>query len=182
MSSKLRDLYPELEPFDKEYLKVSDIHSIYVEQSGNKTGKPVIFVHGGPGGGTSPRDRRFFDPDVYRIILFDQRGSGKSTPAAELKENTTWDLVSDMERIRKHYNIDKWVVFGGSWGSTLSLTYAETHPDRVKALVLRGIFTLRRRELVWFYQDGASFVYPDKWEEYLKPISEVFFIHPNVCF
>lgn len=173
MSSKLRDLYPELEPFDKEFLKVSDIHSIYVEQSGNKTGKPVIFVHGGPGGGTSPRDRRFFDPDVYRIILFDQRGSGKSTPAAELKENTTWDLVSDMERIRKHYNIDKWVVFGGSWGSTLSLTYAETHPDRVKALVLRGIFTLRRRELVWFYQDGASFVYPDKWEEYLKPISEV---------
>ncbi|XP_061185690.1 probable proline iminopeptidase [Saccostrea echinata] len=173
MSTKLRELYPEIEPFAKEHLKVSDLHNIYVEQCGSKSGKPVIFVHGGPGGGISPRDRRFFDPDVYRIILFDQRGSGKSTPSAELKENTTWDSVADMEKIRQHYNIDKWVVFGGSWGSTLSLAYAETHPDRVKALVLRGIFTLRRRELLWFYQDGASLIFPDKWEDYIKPIPEV---------
>ncbi|XP_022310529.2 putative proline iminopeptidase isoform X2 [Crassostrea virginica] len=173
MSTKQRELYPEIEPFHTEHLKVSDLHSIFVEQCGNKTGKPVVFVHGGPGGGIGPKDRKYFDPSVYRIFLFDQRGSGKSTPSAELKENTTWDLVADMEKIREHYGIDKWVVFGGSWGSTLSLSYAETHPDRVKALVLRGIFTLRRRELLWFYQDGASFVYPDKWEDYIKPIPEV---------
>lgn len=174
MSTEARTtLFPEIEPFYNGMLKVSDIHDIYFEQSGNKDGTPVIFVHGGPGGGTSERDRRFFDPKSYRIILFDQRGAGKSTPPAELKQNTTWDLVEDMEKIRKHLGIDKWHVFGGSWGSTLSLAYAETHPDRVKSLVLRGIFTLRRRELIWFYQDGASFIYPDKWEDYIEPIPEV---------
>ncbi|XP_069125078.1 probable proline iminopeptidase [Argopecten irradians] len=170
--SKKRDLFPEIEPFDSGKLRVSEIHEIYYEQSGNTDGKPVIFVHGGPGGGTSARDRRYFDPEAYRIILFDQRGAGKSTPPAELRENTTWDLVEDMERLRKHLGIDKWVVFGGSWGSTLSLVYAETHPDQVKALVLRGIFHLRRRELVWFYQDGANHLFPDQWEDYVAPIPE----------
>lgn len=166
-------MYPDIEPYDTGMLTVSDIHKVYYEQSGNRTGKPVIFLHGGPGGGTSPRDRTFFDPAVYRIVLMDQRGAGKSTPAAELRENTTWHLVADIEKLRNHLGIDKWVVFGGSWGSTLSLAYAETHPDRVKALVLRGIFTLRRRELIWFYQDGASIIFPDAWEGYLKPIPEV---------
>ncbi|XP_013389526.1 uncharacterized protein LOC106158181 [Lingula anatina] len=170
---EVRELYPEIEPFDSGKLKVSDVHEIYYEQCGKKEGKPVIFVHGGPGGGCSARDRRFFDPAVYRVVLFDQRGAGKSTPPAELKDNTTWALVDDIEALRKHLNIDQWVVFGGSWGSTLSLTYAETHPDRVKALVLRGIFTLRRKELIWFYQEGASFIYPDEFEKYLEPIPEV---------
>ncbi|KAK3105023.1 hypothetical protein FSP39_015399 [Pinctada imbricata] len=172
-TSKPRDYFPEIEPFQSGLLKVSDIHQIYYEQSGKPDGKPVIFVHGGPGGGTSPRDRRFYDPAVYRIILFDQRGAGKSQPSAELKENTTWDLVEDMEKLRRHLDIKKWLVFGGSWGSTLALAYAQTHPEKVKALVLRGIFTLRRRELLWFYQDGASLIYPDQWEGYVKPIPEV---------
>lgn len=166
-------MYPDIEPYDTGMLAVSDIHTVYYEQSGNRTGNPVIFLHGGPGSGTSPRDRTFFDPAVYRIILMDQRGAGKSTPPAELKENTTWHLVSDIEKLRNHLGIDKWVVFGGSWGSALSLAYAETHPQRVKALILRGIFTLRRGELIWFYQEGASFIFPDAWEEYLKPIPEV---------
>ncbi|XP_060062474.1 probable proline iminopeptidase [Ylistrum balloti] len=170
--STQRGLFPEIEPFDSGKLKVSEIHDIYYEQSGNNDGNPVIFIHGGPGGGTSSRDRRYFDPKAYRIILFDQRGAGKSTPSAELRENTTWDLVEDIEHLRKHLGINKWVVFGGSWGSTLSLTYAETHPDRVKALVLRGIFNLRRRELLWFYQDGANHLFPDHWESYLAPIPE----------
>lgn len=169
----MAEMYPDIEPYDTGMLTVSDIHKVYYEQSGNKTGKPVIFLHGGPGGGTSPRDRTFFDPAVYRIVLMDQRGAGKSTPAAELRENTTWHLVADIEKLRNHLGVDKWVVFGGSWGSTLSLAYAETHPDRVKALILRGIFTLRRRELIWFYQDGASIIFPDAWEGYLKPIPEV---------
>jgi len=169
-----RELYPEIEAYDSGFLKVSDIHNIYYDQSGNKEGKPVLFVHGGPGGGTSPKCRQFFDPQVYRIILFDQRGSGKSTPAAELKENTTWHLVEDMEKLREHLKIDKWVVFGGSWGSTLSLTYAQCHPDRVKALVLRGIFNLRRKELEWFYEGkGANFMFPDHFEEYISIIPEV---------
>lgn len=166
-------MYPDIEPYDTGTLAVSDIHTVYYEQSGNRIGNPVIFLHGGPGSGTSPRDRTFFDPAVYRIILMDQRGAGKSTPPAELKENTTWHLVSDIEKLRNHLGIDKWVVFGGSWGSALSLAYAETHPQRVKALILRGIFTLRRCELIWFYQEGASFIFPDAWEEYLKPIPEV---------
>ncbi|CAH1788905.1 unnamed protein product [Owenia fusiformis] len=171
--TEARGLYPEIEPFDSGKLKVSDVHDVYYEQSGNKNGNPVIFLHGGPGGGTGPKDRRFFDPAAYRIILMDQRGAGKSTPAAELKDNTTWHLVDDIESLRKHLNIEKWVVFGGSWGSTLSLAYAETHPDRVKALILRGIFTLRRSELIWFYQEGASHIFPDVWEKYLAPIPEV---------
>ncbi|XP_069125991.1 probable proline iminopeptidase [Argopecten irradians] len=170
--SKMRNLFPEIEPFDSGKLKVSEIHDIYYEQSGNSDGNPVLYVHGGPGGGTSARDRRYFDPEAYRIILFDQRGAGKSTPPAELRENTTWDLVEDMERLRKHLGIEKWVVFGGSWGSTLSLVYAETYPDHVKALVLRGIFTLTRRELMWFYEDGVNHLFPDLWEEFVALIPQ----------
>lgn len=169
----LRDLYPEVEPFNSGYLKVSDLHELYYEQSGNKSGKPALYLHGGPGGGTSPRDRRYFDPSAYHIIVFDQRGAGQSKPLAELKDNTTQDLVADIEKLRVHLNVDKWVVFGGSWGSTLALAYAETHPDRVTALVLRGIFGLRRREIEWFYQDGASRLFPDAWEGFLKPIPKV---------
>ncbi|EDV27169.1 expressed hypothetical protein [Trichoplax adhaerens] len=169
----LPDLYPEIEPYDTGFLKVSDLHTIYYEQSGNASGNPVIFLHGGPGGGTSGNDRRYFDPESYRIILMDQRGCGKSTPFAELQDNTTWTLVEDIESLRKHLGIEKWVVFGGSWGSTLSLTYAEEHPDRVKALILRGIFTLRRKEITWFYQEGASTLFPDFFEEFVEPIPEV---------
>ncbi|MFM6929411.1 MAG: prolyl aminopeptidase [Bdellovibrio sp.] len=168
----LRDFYPEIEPYNKGFLKVSEIHNLYFEECGNPQGKPVVFLHGGPGGGVAPDHRRFFDPKVYRIILFDQRGSGQSTPCAELRENTTWDLISDTEKIRTHLNIDKWVVFGGSWGSTLALAYAITHPEMVKALVLRGIFLCRPSEIKWFYQEGASHIFPDVWDEYLKPIPE----------
>jgi proline iminopeptidase len=173
MSQELRTLYPEIEPYDTGMLKVSDLHTLYYEQSGNPNGKPVVFLHGGPGGGTNPKCRRFFDPAVYRIVLFDQRGCGKSTPHAELHENTTWNLVNDIERIRGHLGIDKWQVFGGSWGSTLALAYAQTHPERVTELVLRGIFMLRRWELEWFYQKGCDALYPDAWETYLKAIPEV---------
>lgn len=151
-------------------LPVTDGHTIYYEQSGNKEGKPVVFLHGGPGSGCTPKMRRFFDATKYRVICFDQRGAGRSTPFASLEANTTWHLVADIEALRKHLSIDKWQVFGGSWGSTLALAYAETHPDRVTELVLRGIFTLRRKELLWFYQEGASFIFPDAWEHYLKPI------------
>ncbi|XP_060598187.1 probable proline iminopeptidase isoform X2 [Ruditapes philippinarum] len=172
-SSKFREMYPDIEPYDTGMLKVSDIHQVYYEQSGNKNGNPVIFLHGGPGGGTSARDRTFFDPNVYRIVLMDQRGAGKSLPAAELKENTTWNLVADVEKLREKLGIEKWVVFGGSWGSTLSLAYAETHPDRVKALILRGIFTLRRKEVLWYNQEGANFILPDLYEEYIEPIPQV---------
>jgi proline iminopeptidase len=173
MSQELRTLYPEIEPYDTGMLKVSDLHTLYYEQSGNPNGKPVVFLHGGPGGGTNPKCRRFFDPAVYRIVLFDQRGCGKSTPHAELHENTTWNLVNDIERIRGHLGIDRWQVFGGSWGSTLALAYAQTHPERVTELVLRGIFMLRRWELEWFYQKGCDALYPDAWETYLKAIPEV---------
>lgn len=166
----LKDFYPEIEAFKTEFLKVSDLHTIYVEQAGNPKGKPVIFLHGGPGGGINPDYRRFFDPKHYHIILFDQRGSGLSTPAAELKENTTWDLVNDIEKIRTHLNIDKWIVFGGSWGSTLSLTYAQTHPEKVLGLVLRGIFLCRPSEIKWFYQEGASQIFPDVWEDFWNHI------------
>ena len=168
----LRTAYPAIEPHATHRLKVSALHEIYVEESGNPKGKPVVFVHGGPGGGTEPWQRQFFDPKKYRIVLFDQRGCGKSTPFAELKENTTWDLVADMETIREHLKIDSWVVFGGSWGSTLGLAYAETHPSRVKALVLRGIFLLRKIEIDWFYQEGTSFIFPDLWEAYVNAIPE----------
>lgn len=173
MSQELRTLYPEIEPYDTGMLKVSDLHTLYYEQSGNPKGKPVVFLHGGPGGGTNPKCRRFFDPAVYRIVLFDQRGCGKSTPHAELHENTTWNLVADIERIREHLGIDKWQVFGGSWGSTLALAYAQAHPEQVTELVLRGIFMLRRWELEWFYQKGCDALYPDAWESYLKAIPEV---------
>ena len=165
-----RALYPEIEPFHRGTLQVSSLHCIYYEQSGNPEGKPVVFLHGGPGGGTDPKQRRFFDPDAYRIVLFDQRGCGKSTPHAELRENTTWDLVADIEKLRAHLGIERWQVFGGSWGSTLALAYAQTHPKRVSELVLRGIFLLRRSELLWFYQDGASALFPDAWEHFLAPI------------
>lgn len=164
------ELFPEIEPFDVGTLKVSDIHTLHYEQVGNPKGKPLVFLHGGPGGGIDPVYRRYFDPKKWRIVLFDQRGCGKSTPHAELRENTTWDLVADIERLRTHFGIDRWVVFGGSWGSTLALSYAQTHPSRVKGLVLRGIFTLRRSELLWFYQEGAHQLFPDAWEDYVAPI------------
>ena len=156
MVASRRALYPEIEPYSTGTLQVSSLHRIYYEESGNPNGKPVVFLHGGPGGGTEPKQRRFFDPDAYRIVLFDQRGCGRSTPHAELRENTTWDLVADIERLRTHLQVERWQVFGGSWGSTLALAYAETHPERVTELVLRGIFMLRRWELEWFYQEGAS--------------------------
>lgn len=164
--------YPPLEPYRIHRLRVSELHEIHVEECGNPAGKPVVFVHGGPGGGVEPWHRQFFDPARYRIVLFDQRGCGRSRPHAELRENTTWDLVSDMERIRSELAIDSWVVFGGSWGSTLALAYAETHPARVKALVLRGIFLLRPQEIRWFYQEGCSWIYPDAWEHFVSPIPE----------
>jgi proline iminopeptidase len=168
----MRDLYPAIEPYDQGTLAVSPVHTLYYEQSGNPEGTPVVFLHGGPGGGTVPDYRRFFDPAAYRIVLFDQRGSGKSTPHANLEENTTWHLVADIERIREHLGIDSWVVFGGSWGSTLALAYAQTHPARARALVLRGIFLCRPKEIRWFYQEGASAIYPDAWEHYVKVIPE----------
>ena len=166
-------LYPEISPYDQGFLAVSEEHKIYYEQSGNPAGKPVVFLHGGPGAGCGETPRRFFDPDKYRIVLFDQRGAGKSTPKASLNANTTWHLVADMESLREHLQIDRWQVFGGSWGSTLALAYAQSHSDRVTELVLRGIFNLRRKELTWFYQEGASRIFPDAWEQYLKPIPEV---------
>ncbi len=168
----MKNLYSEIEPFDTGMLKVSDIHDIYFERVGNAQGIPVVFLHGGPGGGLIPMYRQFFDPEAYHVVLFDQRGSGKSTPHAELKENTTWDLIDDIERLREKFGIEKWFVFGGSWGSTLSLAYAETHPERVLGLILRGIFLTRRRELEWFYQYGASEIFPDYWERYRDEIPE----------
>jgi proline iminopeptidase len=165
-----KSLYDPIEPFDTGRLKVSPIHELYYEQVGNAAGKPAVFLHGGPGGGIVPDYRRYFDPAIYRVVLFDQRGSGKSTPHASLEENTTWHLVSDIEQLREHLHIDTWQVFGGSWGSTLALAYAETHPDRVRELVLRGIFLCRPKEIQWFYQEGASAIFPDVWEEYLKVI------------
>ena len=166
----MKSLYSEIEPYNEFDLKVSDLHTIHVEESGNKYGKPVIFLHGGPGGGIEAIYRRYFNPKKWRIIIFDQRGCGKSLPHAELNENTTWDLVADIEKIRVCLNIDKWVVFGGSWGSTLSLSYAITHPSRCRGLILRGIFMIRKKEIQWFYQEGASYIYPDEWEKYLSPI------------
>ncbi len=166
----MRDLYPPIEPYHQGKLKVSDLHSIHYEESGNPEGKPLIFLHGGPGGGITPMYRQYFAPQLWRIIIFDQRGCGQSTPYAELRENTTWDLVRDIERLRKHLNVSQWVVFGGSWGSTLALAYSQTHPDSCKGLILRGIFMLRPSEIRWFYQEGANQIYPDAWQEYLKPI------------
>lgn len=159
-------LFPNIEPYQSERLKVSELHEIYIEQVGNPKGAPVVFLHGGPGGGIQADYRRYFDPKFYRVILFDQRGAGKSTPHAELKENTTWDLVSDIEKIRQHLEIEKWIVFGGSWGSTLALSYASKHSDRIEALVLRGIFMCRPKEIQWFYQSGASYMFPELWQKY----------------
>ncbi|KAJ7593267.1 proline iminopeptidase [Mycena floridula] len=163
-------MYPKIEPYEVGTLKVSDIHTLHYELCGNTDGNPVIFLHGGPGGGCDAEDRSFFNPAKYKIILLDQRGSGKSTPSASLEENTTWDLVKDIEQLREHLSIEKWNVFGGSWGSTLSLAYAQAHPTRVKSLVLRGIFTLRRSELKFFYQEGASHLFPEAWDEFIAPI------------
>lgn len=163
-------LFPEIEPFNHGYLQVSDIHKIYYEEVGNPTGLPVVFIHGGPGGGVTPEYRRFFDPEKWRVILFDQRGCGKSTPFAELKENTTWDLVEDIEKIKNHLDIKSWSVFGGSWGSTLALAYGQTYPKSCDSFLLRGIFLLREKELRWFYQEGASFIFPDEWEKYENAI------------
>ncbi len=162
----MRDLYPAIEPYDRGFLEVTRPHRIYYEQCGNARGKPVVFIHGGPGGGITPKMRRFFDPAAYRIVLFDQRGCGRSAPHAELADNTTWALVADMEALRTTLGIERWQLFGGSWGSALALAYAEMHPARVSEIVLRGIFTLRRRELEWFYQRGASAMFPDAWEPY----------------
>ena len=151
-------------------LAVGDGHQMYFEECGNPNGKPAVYVHGGPGGGSNPGQRRVFDPQKYRIILFDQRGCGKSTPTASLENNTTWDLVADMEKLREHLSIERWQVCGGSWGSTLSLAYAQTHPEKVTELILRGIFTLRKTELDWYYQGGAANLFPDEWEKFVQPI------------
>ncbi|HEY8088120.1 MAG TPA: prolyl aminopeptidase [Polyangiaceae bacterium] len=167
-----RGAYPEVEPYRTGRLRVSEVHELYFEECGNPGGKAVVFLHGGPGFGIDPSHRRFFDPAAYRIVLFDQRGCGRSTPHASLVDNTTWDLVRDMEMLREHLGIEKWQVFGGSWGSTLALAYAETHPERVTGIVLRGIFLVRKREIDWFYQRGASALYPDAWEKYVEPIPE----------
>lgn len=174
--TELRSLYPPIEPFDHGMLAVGDGHELYWEACGNPAGKPVVFLHGGPGGGSTPDSRRFFDPEKYRIIVFDQRGCGRSTPhasapEADLATNTTWHLVDDIERLREHLAIDSWQVFGGSWGSTLALAYAQKYAERVTELVLRGIFTVRKEEVHWLYQEGASFLFPDMWEKYLSPIA-----------
>ncbi|MBO6725639.1 MAG: prolyl aminopeptidase [Rhizobiaceae bacterium] len=170
--SALRGLYPEIEPFESGMLDVGDGHQIYWERVGTKGAKPAVFLHGGPGGGFSPAHRRLFDPARYEVVLFDQRGCGKSTPHAGLEANTTWHLVADIERLREKFGFDKWQVFGGSWGSTLALAYAETHPERVTELVLRGIYTLTKAELDWLYQFGVSEMFPDKWERFVEPIPE----------
>jgi proline iminopeptidase len=166
----MRELYPEIEPYRLGLLKVSNLHTIYFEESGNPQGKPVVILHGGPGGGSQPIYRQYFNPDLWRIVQFDQRGCGKSTPHAELTENTTWHLVEDIETLRKHLNINDWVVSGGSWGSTLALAYSQTHPEYCQALILRGIFLLRRKELAWFYQEGAGYFFPEAWEQYVELI------------
>jgi len=168
----MTQLYPGIEPFDVQFLKVSELHTLYVEQSGNPEGKPVVFLHGGPGGGTLPQYRQYFDPSRWRIVMFDQRGCGKSTPFAELQDNSTWDLVADIELIRGHLGISRWAVFGGSWGSTLALAYATSYPNVCSELFLRGIFLLRKKEIDWFYQEGCSKLFPDLWESYVRPIPE----------
>jgi proline iminopeptidase len=169
-SAARRTLYPGIEPYRSGMLRVSPVHQIYWEESGNPRGKPAVFVHGGPGAGADARSRRFFNPRKYRIVAFDQRGCGRSRPHASLVDNTTPHLVADMERLRKHLAIEKWLVFGGSWGSTLALAYSQAHPQHVTELVLRGIFMLRDWEIHWFYQHGASAIFPDKWENYIAGI------------
>ncbi len=166
----MRELYPEIAPYNTGRLQVSDLHTLHYEEVGNPQGKPAVFLHGGPGGGIDPVYRQYFDPQQWRLILFDQRGCGQSTPHAELRENTTWDLVQDIEVLRQHLDIDRWVVFGGSWGSTLALAYSQTHPQACQGLILRGIFMLRPAELHWFYQEGTSNLFPEAWDAYLQPI------------
>lgn len=167
-----RDLYPAIEPYSSGMMDVGQGHRIYWEVSGNPSGKPVVFLHGGPGGGTDPKHRRFFDPQAYRIVLLDQRGCGRSTPHAGLEHNGTWELVRDLEQLREELAIERWQVFGGSWGSTLALAYAETHPDRVTELVLRGIFTFTDAEMAWFYAGGTATLFPDAWQDFIEPIPE----------
>ena len=167
-----RELYPSIEPNQTGYLDVEGGHSLYYEECGNPSGKPVVFLHGGPGGGCTPTMRRFWNPEAYRIILFDQRGSGRSRPHASLDNNTTDDLVNDIEALREALQVERWQVFGGSWGSTLALAYCQAHPDRATEIVLRGIFMLRHKEIEWFYQHGASEIFPDRWQHYLAPIPE----------
>jgi len=167
-----RGLYPPIEPFESGFLEVGDGHRVYFERCGDPAGAPAVFLHGGPGAGCSPAQRRLFDPKRYCVTLFDQRGCGRSTPHASLKTNTTWDLVADIEKLRAKFGHECWQVFGGSWGSTLALAYAETHPARVSALVVRGVFTATRPEIDWYYQGGASWLFPDLWEGFLAPIPE----------
>lgn len=166
----MRTLYPEIQCNKSYQLSVGSGHTLHIEESGNPSGIPVLFVHGGPGGGTSPRHRRFFNPDRYRIILFDQRGCGQSTPHASLTDNTTAHLIEDMEKIRDLLSVEQWFLFGGSWGSTLSLLYAQRHPERVLGMILRGIFLCRDEDINWFYQSGANAIFPDYWQDYLHPI------------
>jgi proline iminopeptidase len=166
----LRTLFPEIEPYRTGYLRATPLHELYWEESGNPSGYPAVFLHGGPGAGINPKHRRYFDPAFYRAILFDQRGAGRSRPHASLEDNTTWALVEDMERLRIRAGVERWLVFGGSWGSTLALAYAASHPDRVSGLVLRGIFLGRPSEIRWLFQEGASGIFPDNWELFLEPI------------
>lgn len=166
----VRTLYPMIEPYHTAFLDTGDGHQVYYERCGKPGGKPAVFLHGGPGGGISPDHRRLFNPAVYDVMLFDQRGCGKSTPYAELKANTTWHLVEDIERLRQIAGVDKWMVFGGSWGSTLALAYAETYPQRVSELVLRGVYTVTKAEIDWYYQSGVSEMFPEKWERFQAPI------------
>ena len=170
VATRRRGLFPARRPYRRGFLRVSPVHEIYYEESGNPRGKPAVFVHGGPGAGANETSRRFFDPRRYRIVVFDQRGCGRSRPHASLVDNTTWHLVADMEQLRKHLGIGRWLVFGGSWGSTLALAYSQTHPGAVSELVLRGIFMLRKWEIDWFYQEGASALFADRWEQYVAPI------------
>ena len=172
MPNQNTPLYPAFDEYDSGFLPVSDLHTIHYEQSGNPDGRPVVILHGGPGGGMDPGYRCFFNPEKWRIVQLSQRGCGQSTPFAELRENTTWDLVADIEKLREHLNIERWAVFGGSWGSTLSLAYSQTHPEVCEALFLRGIFLLRKKEIDWFYQEGCSRIYPDPWQYFLAPIPE----------
>ncbi len=168
----MQTLFPEIKPYQRHKLQVCDLHEIYLDEAGNPDGIPVAFVHGGPGAACDRNSRRFFDPELFRIITFDQRGCGRSKPHGELRENTTGDLIADMEKIREHLGIEQWVLFGGSWGATLSLLYAQTHPGRVTAMVLRGIFLCRRRDMDWLFREGANRIFPDGWDDFLKPIPE----------